>query len=91
VLIPEVKMRTREQIKSVLEVAIRAEFPKDTVDVSDGYRDNIHILVVSRRFDKMTEDEQRDLLWGLIDRAGLNEEEKALICLALAVSPSMIK
>lgn len=84
-------MRTREQIKSVLEVAIRAEFPKDTVDVSDGYRDNIHILVVSRRFDKMTEDEQRDLLWGLIDRAGLNEEEKALISLALAVSPSMIK
>jgi hypothetical protein len=84
-------MRTRELIKSVLETAIRAEFPKDTVDISDGYKDNIHVLVVSRRFDKMTDDEQRDLLWGLIDRAGLDEGEKALISLALAVSPSMIK
>ncbi|MBM4353707.1 MAG: hypothetical protein FJ109_07900 [Deltaproteobacteria bacterium] len=84
-------MRTRDQIKSVLEAAIRAEFPKDTVDISDGYKENIHVLVVSRRFDKMTDDEQRDLLWGLIDRAGLEEGEKALISLALAVSPSMIK
>lgn len=84
-------MRTREQVKSVLESAIRAEFPKDTVDVSDGYKDNIHVLVVSRRFDSMTDDEQRDLLWSLIDRAGLDEGEKALISLALAVSPAMIK
>ena len=84
-------MRTREEIKAVLESAIRAEFPNDTVDISDGYKDNIHVLVVSRRFDKMTDEEQRDLLWGLIDQAGLDEGEKALISLALAVSPSMIK
>jgi hypothetical protein len=84
-------MRTREEIKAVLESAIRAEFPNDTVDISDGYKDNIHVLVVSRRFDKMADEEQRDLLWGLIDQAGLDEGEKALISLALAVSPSMIK
>jgi len=84
-------MRPREEIKTVLESAIRAEFPNDTVDISDGYQDNIHVLVVSRRFDTITDEEQRDLLWGLIDQAGLDEGEKALISLALAVSPSMIK
>ena len=83
-------MRTREEIKAVLESAIRAEFPNDTVDISDGYKDNIHVLVVSRRFDKMTDEEQRDLLWGLIDQAGLDEGEKALISLAFPVSPAEI-
>ncbi len=38
-------MRPREEIKTVLESAIRAEFPNDTVDISDGYKDNIHVLV----------------------------------------------
>jgi len=84
-------MRTGQEIKAVLESAIRAEFPNDTVDISDGYKDNIHVLVVSRLFDKMTDEEQRDMLWGLIDKAGLDESEKALISLALAISPSMIK
>ncbi len=84
-------MRNRDEIKKLLESAIRAEFPKDTVDISDGYKENIHVLVVSRRFDKMTEEEQRDLLWGLIDKGGLDDDEKALISLALAVSPAMIK
>jgi len=84
-------MRTGQEIKAILESAIRAEFPSDTVDISDGYKDNIHVLVVSRRFDKMTDEEQRDMLWGLIDKAGLDEGEKALISLALAISPSMIK
>ena len=84
-------MRKREEAKAVLESAIRVEFPCDTVDISDGYKDNIHVLVVSRRFDTMTEEEQRDLLWGLIDQAGLDDDEKALISLALAVSPSMMK
>ena len=84
-------MRDREQIKKMLEAAIRVEFPTDTVDISDGYRNNIHVLVVSRRFDDMPESQQRDLLWGLIDSAGLDEDEKGLISLALTISPSMIK
>jgi hypothetical protein len=84
-------MRSRDEIKKSIEDAIRKQFPRDTVDVSDGYRDNIHVVVVSRRFDEMGEQEQRDLLWGLIDEADLDDEEKKLISLVMPVSPSLLK
>lgn len=84
-------MRTRDEIKAVLEAAFRAEFPTDTVDVSDGYNSNIHVVVVSRRFDQMADKEQTDLLWGIIDGTDLVEGEKALISLVLPSSPSLLK
>ena len=84
-------MRTREEVKLAIEAALRLAFPTDTVDVSDGYENNIHVLVVSRRFDSMANQEQLDLLWGLIDGAGLNAEETALISLVLPASPGQLK
>lgn len=84
-------MRTREEIKKALELAFRQEFPTDTVDISDGYASNIHVLVVSRRFDDMPEAIQRDMMWYLISKAGLDESERALITLALPISPAEIK
>ena len=85
------RKRPRAKLKSALEQALRQEFPHDTVDVSDGYQDNIHILVVSRRFDKMDEQQKQDLLWGVIDRIDLTEGEKALISLVMPLSPTEIK
>jgi acid stress-induced BolA-like protein IbaG/YrbA len=35
----------KEKIKRILQ----NDFPSETVDVSDGYSDNIHVIVVSRR------------------------------------------
>ena len=84
-------MRSRDEIKKAIEVAIRKEFPTDTVDISDGYGSNIHVMVVSRRFDSMDDVIQRDLLWTLIRSAGLDDQEEALISLALTISPSTIK
>jgi len=84
-------MRSRDEIKKAIEVAIRKEFPTDTVDISDGYGSNIHVMVVSQRFDSMDDAIQRDLLWTLIRSAGLNDQEEALISLALTISPSIIK
>ncbi len=84
-------MRSRDEIKKAIEVAIRKEFPTDTVDISDGYGSNIHVMVVSRRFDSMDDAIQRDLLWTLIRSAGLDDQEEALISLALTISPSIIK
>lgn len=84
-------MRDRSDIKRAIEQALRREFPTDTVDVSDGYRDNIHVVVVSRRFDTMADSDQVDLLWGLIEGAGLAEAEKALISLVMPASPSYLK
>ena len=83
--------RPREEVKQALEVALRKEFPDDTVDISDGYQDNIHVLVVSRRFDPLSEQEKQDLLWGIIDATDLTKDEKVLISLVLPYSPSEIK
>jgi acid stress-induced BolA-like protein IbaG/YrbA len=90
-VLTETIMRPRDQIKQAIEQALRREFPTDTVDVSDGYKDNIHVLVVSRRFDPMEERTQQELLWSLIDGAGLAEDEKNLISLVMPTSPSLLK
>jgi hypothetical protein len=84
-------MRNRDEIKSALRDRIRREFPTDTVDVSDGYQSNIHVMVVSRKFDPMKEREKQDLLWSLIDDAGLEDAEKQLISLVVPLSPEELR
>lgn len=85
------RRRSRSRIKQTIERAFRAEFPTDTVDISDGYRDNIHILIVSRRFDAMSEADKRDMMWTIIDETDLTDAEKSLISLVMPVSPAEIK
>jgi len=85
------KRRSRDEVKRIIRNAFRQRFPHDTVDISDGYEDNIHVLVVSREFDKMREREKQDLMWTIIDRTPLTEEEKGLISLVYPVSPREIK
>jgi len=58
--------------------------------VSDGYED-IHILVVSRKFDHMSERQKTDMLWKLVKSAGLNKKELDLIMLLMAYSPAELK
>jgi hypothetical protein len=85
------KAHSRSQIKKILEEAFRAEFPHDTVDISDGYKENIHVVVVSRRFDRMKEANKTDLMWSVIDSAPLTDGEKQLISLVYPVSIAEIK
>ena len=86
------RMLSREEVKSAIEQAFRGEFPNDTVDVSDGYEGNIHVVVVSRKFDEMDEQEKQDWLWDIIDKkADLTPAERALISLVMPVSPAEIK
>lgn len=84
-------MRDRDEIKNLLEQAFRKEFPHDTVDVTDGYRENIHIVVVSRRFDPMSEPQKQEWMWRVVDDTDLTEEEKRLISLLYPLSPAEIK
>ena len=84
-------MRDREEIKRIIRNQLRHRFPSDTVDVTDGYQKNIHVIVVSRLFDALKGREQQDLLWGLIDDARLEEAEKQLISLVLPVSPEELR
>ena len=83
--------RDREQIKEILRQAFRRRFPDDTVDVSDGFEENIHVLVVSRKFDMMNERTKQDLMWEIIDDTDLSDEEKGLISLAYPISVAQIK
>jgi acid stress-induced BolA-like protein IbaG/YrbA len=85
------RKRSRTQIKKILSEALRQEFPHDTVDVSDGYKENIHVVVVSRSFDEMGEREKQQVLWRVIDRTELTEEEKQLISLVYPVSIRELK
>lgn len=83
--------RSRDEVKRSLESALRNEFPNDTVDVSDGYQENIHVLVVSRQFDGLSHEHRQDLIWNVIDSTNLNDHEKQLISLTIAFSPSDLK
>jgi hypothetical protein len=78
-------------VKRVLLDAFRREFPEETVDVDDGYADNIHVVVVSKRFDKMTERRKQDLMWTIVDRTPLTEQEKQLISLLYPVALAEIR
>lgn len=79
------------KLKKRIEQALRPRFQHDTVDVSDGYHDNIHVVVVSRAFDGMTEQEKQEFVWSLIDADDLTEAEKAKISLLLPLSPAEVK
>lgn len=79
------------QLKKKIETIISAEFPGETVDVSDGHGDNVHVIVVSRKFAGMREKEKQELLWGAIDKSNLSDEEKVKISLILPYSPSDLK
>lgn len=83
--------RSRAQIKSILDERFRREFPTDTVDVSNGYQGNIHILVVSRRFDQMSEREKPGYMWKIIDETELSDDEKGLVSMVLPLSPAELK
>jgi stress-induced morphogen len=78
-------------LKNKIESALRSEFPSDTIDVTDGYKGNVHILVVSRRFDGMNESAREQFLEEVIADSGVTAAQRGKISLLLAMSPGEIK
>lgn len=80
-------------LKTKIERILRVKFPQqgETVDVSDGIGDNIHVIVVSRTFDNMREKSKQELLWGAIDKSDLTDAEKVKISMILPYSPDDLK
>lgn len=78
-----------KQFKERVRHLFKQTFSDDTVDVSDGYHDNVHVVIVSRRFDGMSERERLDMLWELARRQ-LNGDA-GRISLLLAYSPDELK
>jgi len=88
---PARRTRSRAELERAIVDAFRKEFPTDTIDVSDGYKDNIHVLVVSRKFDSMNERQKQDMMWTLVKSAELSQKEMDLITVLMALSPGEIK
>ena len=85
-------MAADTQIKKKIEDLLRKEFNENsTVDVSDGYQDNIHIIVVSSKFSGKSENEKQDMLWDLIEASDLSDFEKNKISLIIPYSPGELK
>jgi stress-induced morphogen len=81
--------RTKQRVMEALK---RAYFndPGDLVDVSDGLDDNIHVVVVSRKFDGHRLREKNDLIWSILIKE-LTPEEWGQVTLSVGVSPEEIK
>ena len=84
------RRRTWDQLKGILEQAFRKVFDGDTVDISHGYGNNIHIVVVSRKFHGKKDRIRQDWMWSIVDSTDLTDEEKHLISLLYPVSPDEI-
>lgn len=80
-----------KKLKDKITSILREKFPHDTVDVSDGYKDNVHIIVVSREFDNMDETTKQDFLWSIIDKSDLTAKEKLKISRILPWNPAELK
>jgi len=78
--------------KKIHDVLKRGYFSDSTdfVDVSDGFVDLIHIVVVSRKFDGRRVIEKEDLIWSELLQ-NLSPEEWGKVSLSIGASPDDIK
>lgn len=81
---------TLDVLKQRIYGTLRKHFPQDTVDVSSGFEDNIHVVVVSRKFDGLGEREKQDLIWSLLDKE-LKPKEANRVSRIVAMSPEDVK
>ena len=71
-----------DKVASEVETAVRKAFPRAFVDLSEGYLGRVHLVVVSRDFDGLSEKQKQDKLWEVL-RAELGSAAQA-VSLAMA-------
>jgi hypothetical protein len=81
------KRKSRAELKRAIEAILRAKFPHDTIDITDGFEGSVHVLVVSRVFDKLPERGRYSYLWKIIKQAEFTESENDSITIVVGVSP----
>jgi stress-induced morphogen len=81
--------RLKAKIEKVLRKAYFAD-ASDYIDVSDGDDADIHIVIVSRKFNGMRLKAKHDLIWDAL-MEGLKPEEWQKITLSVGKSPDEIK
>ena len=61
----------------LVEDAVRKEFPRDTIEVSEGYNGRVHLKLVSKRFNGKSEPEKQAYIWDLL-RDELQEKSQGV-------------
>lgn len=79
----------KQKIKNVLKQSYFND-ADDLVDVSDGDADDIHVVVVSHKFDGQRLKAKNDLIWDLLSQ-NLQPEEWQQITLTIGTTPEEIK
>jgi acid stress-induced BolA-like protein IbaG/YrbA len=83
-----------QQLKIKIENVLKKGYfrdPNDLVDVSDGEDgENVHVVVVSRKFDGRRSREKQDLIWSELT-SHLTPQEWGRVTLSIGVSPEEIK
>lgn len=62
----------------------------DLVDVSDGFDDLVHVVIVSRKFDGKLARERHNLIWSELTKQ-LSDEEWGHVSLSVGASPEDVK
>jgi hypothetical protein len=81
--------RVKQKIHEVLKAGYFND-DDDLVDVSDGPDDNIHLVIVSRKFDGRRMKEKNDLIWTVLVQK-LTPDEWGKVSLSVGTSPEEIK
>lgn len=82
-----------EALKQKIHDVLKTSYfngPDDLVDVSDGFEDNLHVVIVSRKFDGKRLKEKSSLVWSLLTKF-LAQEEWGKVSLLINASPDEIK
>jgi hypothetical protein len=79
----------KKRIRDVLKQGYFKD-AEDLVDVSDGYDDNVHVVVVSRKFDGKRTREKEDLIRSELVKH-LTADEWGKVSLSVGASPEEIK
>ena len=78
-----------QEFKDKVKQMFKHHFPEYTVDVSDGYSDNVHVVIVSRKLDGLREKEKVAFLFDIAQRS--LGDNATRISLLLGYSPAELK
>jgi len=81
------------ELKQRIYKALKSDYFKDEtdlVDVSDGSDDNVHLVIVSRKFDGKRMKAKSDLIWDLLTKL-LSPDDWGKITLSIGASPDEYK
>jgi acid stress-induced BolA-like protein IbaG/YrbA len=82
--------RASTDFKKRVEKVFEEAFPEAVVDVSSGYGGNVHVVLVSKRFNRMSEEDKQALAWD-VARGQLAADELLRVSIIFAYGPRELK